>query len=552
MRPPLRLDRASLIAWGLFGLALGVYVSGLPPSITWRHAAADSGELAAAVETWGVPHPPGYPTYILAGRLFSLLPFGEVAYRLNLMSALAGAAAVALAFRSALVLLRLVSEPGRGASAGAGAGRGLAGSGAREAAAAAGALSLAFAPVFWGQAMVAEVYAPSAFFAALSTYLLLSWLEAVERRGRPPSALRPVAAAFVLGLGMGSHYMVAGVALPLAAAALWRARGRARIPWPALALAAVAGLGVFVYLPVSASRHPPVNWGDPSSLSGFLWNVTARPYRGYVYGIDLGLWDNRLGDWAKQMVDQYQGVGVVLGLAGFWRLWRWDRVFAGALGLSFLGLCSYATFYLASDSFVFLVPALFVGSLAVAAGAYAVMAAVPRAWDARRAALAGALAAIGIVALVPGVSLARNYGDLDLSGDREARDFGPAVLSSVPPDAVVLTDTDQPLFSLWYYRFVVDTGPGATVVARNLLQYDWYVDTLRHRHPGLAPPGLSGPFAGVVKGLVEKLLAEGRPVYTTFQDPLLQAAYLLIPEGLVYRVAPLASAGADAEGERAG
>src|SRR5262249_19026364 len=59
----------------------------------------DSGELVAAVYTLGIPHPSGYPLYVLLGKLFTLLvPVGEVAFRMSLFSAAAGAAAVAVVY----------------------------------------------------------------------------------------------------------------------------------------------------------------------------------------------------------------------------------------------------------------------------------------------------------------------------------------------------------------------------------------------------------------------------------------------------------------------
>src|SRR4051794_25085412 len=53
----------------------------------------DSGELAAAVHVLGIPHPPGYPLYVLLGKLFSMLvPIGKPALRLNLFSAVCASA----------------------------------------------------------------------------------------------------------------------------------------------------------------------------------------------------------------------------------------------------------------------------------------------------------------------------------------------------------------------------------------------------------------------------------------------------------------------------
>ena len=76
--------------WSLFLivglLPLIIYIYTLAPTITWRNDGADNGDFATAVAVEGVPHPPGYPTYLILGEAFKLLPFGDIAYRLNLLA----------------------------------------------------------------------------------------------------------------------------------------------------------------------------------------------------------------------------------------------------------------------------------------------------------------------------------------------------------------------------------------------------------------------------------------------------------------------------------
>ncbi|MDE2291009.1 MAG: DUF2723 domain-containing protein, partial [Elusimicrobia bacterium] len=77
------------------GVPAALYVASAYPALS---SYRDSGDLAASAWTLGVAHPPGYPFYTLLGHVWAaLLPLGTVAYRLNLMSAAAGAAAAALA-----------------------------------------------------------------------------------------------------------------------------------------------------------------------------------------------------------------------------------------------------------------------------------------------------------------------------------------------------------------------------------------------------------------------------------------------------------------------
>src|SRR5207245_998256 len=56
----------------------------------------DPGEFCTAIATGGVPHPPGYPLFSLLGRAaLALIPFGEPAFRIGCVVALAAALAVA-------------------------------------------------------------------------------------------------------------------------------------------------------------------------------------------------------------------------------------------------------------------------------------------------------------------------------------------------------------------------------------------------------------------------------------------------------------------------
>jgi hypothetical protein len=263
--------------------------------------------------------------------------------------------------------------------------------------------------------------------------------------------------------------------------------------------------------------------------------------------LEADLWDNRLGDWAKQMVDQFQGVGVILGLAGFWQLWRWDRVITGALAVAFLWLSSYAIFYWAGDSFVFLIPVIIVGALAVTAGVYwavceLAVPALARSGNSRRVVSGMAGLAVVIVALAPGLSLARNYDEQDLSGDVAARNYGPTVQRLVEPDAVIFAGSDPEIFALWYYQYVVNKKTRFAVVARNLIQAQWYVDILEREQPGLLPAMTQETFRGRLQEVVGALLAQGRPVYTTSPDALLQERFVLAPHGMLFRVQPLPQA----------
>ena len=84
-----------------------VYVRTLCPTVY----VGDSGELISAAYTLGIAHPPGYPLYCLLGKLFTFLPFGNIAYRVNLLSAFFASLTVGMVYRILLRLLRKKEAP---------------------------------------------------------------------------------------------------------------------------------------------------------------------------------------------------------------------------------------------------------------------------------------------------------------------------------------------------------------------------------------------------------------------------------------------------------
>ncbi len=66
----------------IFAASMLVYLLTIAPTLSFF----DSGEMISGAYTLGVSHPPGYPVYVTLGKLFSFIPLGNVAFRVNLMS----------------------------------------------------------------------------------------------------------------------------------------------------------------------------------------------------------------------------------------------------------------------------------------------------------------------------------------------------------------------------------------------------------------------------------------------------------------------------------
>ena len=100
--------RADLVVGVVLGVAsLSLYVKTLAPTLL----TADAAEFQLACHTLGIAHPTGYPLYLMLGWLWShLVLLGDVAYRINMLSAVFAASAVGLLYVLVVKVLRTVTE----------------------------------------------------------------------------------------------------------------------------------------------------------------------------------------------------------------------------------------------------------------------------------------------------------------------------------------------------------------------------------------------------------------------------------------------------------
>ena len=479
------------------GLSLALYVATAAPWLTWSHDGADGGDLITAAMTGGVPHPSGYPTYSLLGRLFAQLPLGSIAFRFNLFSAVAAAASVALVYLLVCNLLGVHPDERPVAPIAFGA-----------------ALIWAAGPVLWSQAIIAEVYALHALFVALLAYLA-SRTAALER----PRAW--LGLGLVAGLGLGNHLTLTLVLPGLALWLLPMARPR-RL---AAALGGFAlGLAVYLYIPLAARGEPLVSWGDARDWAGFWWLVSGQPYRVYLFALPVAELPRRLLFWAGLWREQLTLLGVGLALVGIEaRRGAMPRGWPLA-GLLIVVLTSaYAIGYNTVDSYVYLLPGYLVGITWLAQGALFL-----REWLASRRALTG-LATLAPLLLALWL-VGTNYSRMDLSEDHVVAVWAAALQDVAPPDAILITGDDGHTFALDYIQWVERERTDLVVVDAELLPYAWYRRQLERRHPALGNIRFSEAGALIVERLDE------RPIYLTTYREELEVAWVLEQQGGLWRV----------------
>ena len=186
-----RWDLLLAIVLGVFAIAF--YTMNLTPSIS----AGDNGELTTAMHFLGIAHAPGYPLHSLIGKLITLLPIKNVAWRANFFSAVCGGITVTFA---ALVYLRLLSMASFKKTF-------------AYASVFLTAMAFMLSDTLWSQSTFCEVYTIGALFHPAMILVLLKWYDAV--RTQNPTSPYPyfgerylLLYAFLFGVAMCAHQTV--------------------------------------------------------------------------------------------------------------------------------------------------------------------------------------------------------------------------------------------------------------------------------------------------------------------------------------------------------
>jgi hypothetical protein len=437
------------LAFLLLLCAGAVYVRTLRPSFGWL----DSSELETAAYHLGIGHNPGYPTFILIAHLFTYLPVGSVAYRLNLMAAFFGALSVGLLF----LLLRKLRL--------------------RRLACFLASACLAFSYTLWDLTTECEVYTLHAVFVIGALLLWVEW-----RETRSDRWLR--ALALLLGLSAGNHALTLLLFLGLAAAVLAEA-GRGLISFKRLApivLFGLAGLSVYAYIPLRAFADPPPAVNNPHSLKGFWELLTAPGCRQLMFVLPVQSVLVRAVGFILRLRSEFGPVASAFGILGLAAALRTDRKLVLGLVAIVLLHIFYAANYDIFDIYTYLLPVHIIWAIFIGLGLNLALGLFQRLKPAPLAAVT-----TGLLAFCPLWPFAYHFHSVDGSKDTEAADFARAAIQIAEPGSIIIGDWYS-IAPIGYLRYVEGQRPDLTLsVAFSSFSMEAMNRTLDRRYLGRFP-----------------------------------------------------------------
>jgi hypothetical protein len=501
----------------VFMLFTGVYTLTLCPQVFWW----DSGELTANIAVLGIPHRPGFPIYVLLGKLFSLLPLWSFAFRVNLLSCIFASLSLAVLCKTFQDCARMLfPQMAR-----------------RKEVPLVSSLAFlfvfGFTYSFWIQAVRAEVYSLNMLFFSLLLFLSIRYIE----KGKPKHIYLLL---FLLGLGLGNHHLSLLSTVPALLLLLLIFDRRyflnlKRIPL--YALFSVLGLSVYLYLPIRSLSDPALAWGKVGSISGSAGSVLALDnIRNLNFGFLSGA-ATRVSQLSSLFIDQLTLACFVISLLGLFLLFKHNRKILTFLLLLIAGNCA-AVMFMATE-FISTNPDLhgyLVFSVLALAFSWGLAILIVLDLIHRASLVIGRVLSMAFlaIALLP---MFDHYPQTNLSHNRIAHHYGSSVISDLDSNSVLFADNVNLNFILRELQHAEGMRKDVTVIDRGLLGFDWYVEQER-RQKGFLFAALPEDLAGesLFGALLEKCRDLGMPAYMEFTERDLERADYLVPRGYVFQV----------------
>ena len=534
--PLVDLSRADLV-WATATAAAAAAL--FATALTSHPALADASEAVTGVRSLGILHAPGYISYVLAAKAFTLLiPVGNEAFRVNLFSLVCGSLSIA----GVQLLARRC--------------------GASRWAASLGALTLAAGAGFWFYATFAKHDMFSGLLFLVALHLTLAW------QARPRTGTL-IALAAVLAVGLGSSWPLIVLLLPTVAFVLFRSRSRLSLS--SLATATATGLVILValggFVMVRAGQNPAINFDGATSISRLVELVTRADFTPHsapltrstgaasqaqsppanTTGQSSGFSPRAPRGAVAAAIVPASAVPITTGFANYVAMFARELGIVG-LALAVLGLIvslrrrttvswplliAFAVNLIGADLLVapgglsgtdlllieegFILGCYFVLAAWLAMGATALVESVSGLRLRSGGSLAShrkvtaplAAAVVAGVLLVP--SILGHWSVAHQASKPYADRLASAVFTELPPRAAVFVSNSELADPLVYQQVVKHRRPDVLVVDMNAFTYPWYREQIERKLGTRLPPDLHDSVLDARE--VAKWMNGSRPVY---------------------------------------
>jgi uncharacterized membrane protein len=502
-----RLDY--LIAAVIFIAALFYYWRQICPTYYFW----DSAELAAAIASGGIPHPPGFPLYLILAKIFCWLVPYDIGFASGLFSAVAAAASIALFYLACQKLLAGLFPSNK----------------TKWVVSLGGSVLLAMTTSMTAQATRAEVYSLNLLLFILAIYFLgdaIASRNTDDNRGAGKITL----ACLFLGMGMANHHLTIILTLPALVYLAISMKFNYKIIAAGIA-ALIAPLGLYGYLAALAMKSPAMNWGNPANPAGLIAVFTGKGFNASAkafavahlfenYGFDLSLLYRQLGP-----------ISAVLALVGIYSGWKANRrlslflIICVAFNLLSTVFNEYY-YYENADIHGYLLISLICAVIFSLIGLLAIADKIQSKYLKYQT-----VAVLAIAVAIPTIA---NYGAADLSGNYSAKKLAESLVEDCPDNTLVVTSSYNSYFIIKALQEVYGIKRGILVCNVYLFGQGWYRETLGKRC-NLQRHDFQRMDGGAFYRALINLFKDSSEIYIEYDAQSAPVRNYLMPSGLLMK-----------------
>ena len=456
---------------------LVIYLITLAPGVVQ----IDAGELSAVASTLGIAHPTGYPLFTLIGFIFTkIFSFTSKIYALNILSALYTLGGFFFIIKINQIVLKNLKpqilkdrkskkkfEPTLELS-----------EKQISLLAVVGALAIAFSRTFWHQSTSVEVYSLHILLISASIYFFLKvYFKEGENKSNETKKIITdwLIFAFIFGLSFTNH--MTSILLILGFAYLYFTKyGFKKSSFKKILLMLVpffTALTIYLYLPISASRNPAINWGNPINWENFKRHIMGWQYQSWIFSSTESA-SKQFKYFVEIFPIEFAYIGLILILLGVIELYNSNKKILTFFLILFLTCVLYSINYDINDIDSYFLLAFISAGLIATAGYSFIL----------KNFLKKNINSIYALLIFPILILAINFDKVNQSDNTQYQEYSISVLDSAEQNSIIISYLWDFLISPSYYlQFVEGKRKDVAIIDKELVRRSWYFNQIKTNYP---------------------------------------------------------------------
>ncbi len=506
------------IPFFLFLFCFSVLILTIPSSVYL----GDCGETITCSFTLGIQHPPGYPLFTLLGKIFSLLPIGDVSFRIYLFSLFLSVLNSIFIYFFILKNLQLFGIKNN------------------LIVPFFSSLFYIFGWTIWQQSIIAKggIYILNIMFVILITIILF---EIYKNKNIKYIYLF----SFIFGLSLTHHHMSQIILLPVYLFLLYKSHMHAFLKtknYFFILMFFILGISLYIYHPLRA-KTAILNWGDPSNLKNFLWVISRYQYFGSEISRSFLNSLNQILKFFLSLSYENLFAGIFFIIIGAIYLYKINKnifIYFTVIILLFL-IITASYLNLTKDRLyimeTYITPVYFPSSVFLSIGIYFLSNFFKKNIHFFTVIFSLLLILIQIFVFFPKLDKSRYFF---------AYDYNKNLIISADYKSILFTAGDGIVFPTWYLKYVKNFRTDITLIGSPVLPMKWVRDNITKQNPDIKMPRIltdkiGTESTGKIINAIINLNINSFPIYFSYNKPeenSLNNNLEIMAKGLIFRVIP--------------